>query len=137
MTADGCRYLAHLGFLLRVPDCILCESRCRPLPVFGRRDAVRIILFGVTALVTATVVSMVGSIGFVGLIVPHAARFVVGPSHIRLLPTCVVVGAIFMVLADIISRIILPQQVLPIGVVTALIGVPFFSIILYRTQRTV
>ncbi|HLV82240.1 MAG TPA: iron ABC transporter permease [Devosia sp.] len=98
--------------------------------------AVRIILFGVTALMTATVVSMVGSIGFVGLIVPHAARFVVGPSHIRLLPTCVVVGAIFMVLADIISRIILPQQVLPIGVVTALIGVPFFSIILYRTQRT-
>jgi iron complex transport system permease protein len=53
----------------------------------------------------------------------------------RLLPTCVVVGAIFIVLADIVSRIILPQQVLPIGVVTALIGVPFFAVILYRGSR--
>ncbi|MFB9224043.1 FecCD family ABC transporter permease [Paracoccus cavernae] len=98
-------------------------------------NAVRIILFGVTALLTATIVSMVGSIGFVGLVVPHAARFIVGQSHMRLLPTCLVTGAIFMVLADIMSRIILPQQVLPIGVVTALVGVPFFSIILYRSQR--
>ncbi|KRA97867.1 ABC transporter permease [Devosia sp. Root685] len=98
-------------------------------------DAVRVILFAVTALLTATIVSMVGSIGFVGLVVPHAARFIVGPSHFRLLPTCAVAGAIFMVLADIVSRTVLPQQVLPIGVVTALVGVPFFSVILYRSQR--
>ena len=98
-------------------------------------DAVRVILLAVTALLTAAIVSMVGSIGFVGLVVPHAARFIVGPSHMRLLPTCVVTGAIFLVLADIVSRIILPQQVLPIGVVTALVGVPFFSVILYRSQR--
>lgn len=98
-------------------------------------DAVRVILFAVTALLTAAIVSMVGSIGFVGLVVPHAALFIVGPSHMRLLPTCVVTGAIFLVLADIVSRIILPQQVLPIGVVTALVGVPFFSVILYRSQR--
>lgn len=96
---------------------------------------VRIILFAATALMTATIVSMVGSIGFVGLVVPHAARFIVGPLHMRLLPACVAVGAIFMVLADIVSRVILPQQVLPIGVVTALIGVPFFSVILYRARR--
>lgn len=97
-------------------------------------DAVRVILFSVTAMLTATIVSMVGSIGFVGLVVPHAARFIVGPSHFRLLPTCAVTGAIFLVLADIVSRTVLPQQVLPIGVVTALVGVPFFSIILYRSQ---
>lgn len=96
---------------------------------------VRIILFAVTAMMTATIVSMVGSIGFVGLVVPHAARFIVGPLHLRLLPACVAAGAIFMVLADIVSRVILPQQVLPIGVVTALIGVPFFSVILYRARR--
>ncbi|WP_410494092.1 FecCD family ABC transporter permease [Devosia sp. BK] len=99
-------------------------------------DTVRVVLFAVTALLTATIVSMVGSIGFVGLVVPHAARFIVGPSHMRLLPTCLVTGAIFMVLADIVSRVILPQQVLPIGVVTALVGVPFFSVILYRSQRS-
>lgn len=98
-------------------------------------DTVRVILFAVTALLTATIVSMVGSIGFVGLVVPHAARFIVGPSHAHLLPTCAVSGAIFMVVADIVSRTILPQQVLPIGVVTALVGVPFFSVILYRSQR--
>lgn len=96
---------------------------------------VRVILFATTAMMTATIVSMVGSIGFVGLVVPHAARFLVGPLHLRLLPACVAIGAIFMVLADIVSRVIIPQQVLPIGVVTALIGVPFFSVILYRARR--
>ena len=95
----------------------------------------RIMLFALTAMMTATIVSMVGSIGFVGLVVPHAARFVVGPLHSRLLPICAIAGAIFMVLADIASRILIPKQVLPIGVVTALVGVPFFSIILYRFQR--
>ena len=95
----------------------------------------RLALFCLTALLTATIVSMVGSIGFVGLVIPHAARFLVGPLHIRLLPACAIGGAIFMVLADIASRILVPQQVLPIGVVTALVGVPVFSIILYRFQR--
>ena len=95
----------------------------------------RIALFALTAVMTATIVSMVGTIGFVGLVVPHAARFVVGPLHVRLLPACAVLGAIFMVLADIASRALIPQQVLPIGVVTALVGVPVFSIILYRFQR--
>lgn len=96
----------------------------------------RLILFALTAMMTATIVSMVGSIGFVGLVVPHAARFVVGALHIRLLPACAIIGAIFMVLADIASRALIPQQVLPIGVVTALVGVPVFSIILYRFQRS-
>lgn len=109
------------------------EDAARSLGVPVRR--VRLVLFMVTALLTATMVSMVGSIGFVGLVIPHAARFIVGPQHLRLLPACVVVGAIFMVLADIVSRIILPQQVLPIGVVTALVGVPFFVVILYRGKR--
>jgi iron complex transport system permease protein len=95
----------------------------------------RIVLFALTAMMTATIVSMVGSIGFVGLVVPHVARFLVGPLHVRLLPACAVVGAVFMVVADIASRTLIPQQVLPIGVVTALVGVPFFSIILYRFQR--
>lgn len=96
----------------------------------------RIILFALTAIMTATIVSMVGTIGFVGLVVPHATRFVVGPLHARLLPACAVIGAVFMVLADIASRTLIPQQVLPIGVVTALVGVPLFSVILYKLQRT-
>lgn len=95
----------------------------------------RLILLAITAVMTATIVSMVGSIGFVGLVVPHVARYLVGPMHARLLPACALLGAIFMVVADIASRALVPQQVIPIGVVTALVGVPFFSIILYRLQR--
>ncbi len=110
---------------------------------FGDEDAaalgvpvarIRLVLFGVTALLTATVVSMVGAIGFVGLVVPHAARYVVGPLHLRLLPACAMVGAVFMVVADIASRVIAAQQTVPIGVVTALVGVPFFAIILYQAR---
>ncbi|MDO5056299.1 MAG: iron ABC transporter permease [Lautropia sp.] len=95
----------------------------------------RILLFAITAVMTASIVSMVGSIGFVGLVVPHVARYLAGPGHARLLPLCVLLGAIFMLLADIASRVLVPQQVVPIGVVTALVGVPFFSVILYRLQR--
>ena len=85
-------------------------------------------------MLTATIVSMVGAIGFVGLVVPHAARYIVGPMHLRLLPACAAIGAVFLVLADIASRVIVPQQIVPIGVVTALVGVPFFAIILYRSR---
>jgi iron complex transport system permease protein len=96
---------------------------------------VQLILYGATAAMTATMVSLVGSIGFVGLVIPHAARFLVGPGHGRLLPAAFVMGAVFMVVADIISRVIIPQQILPIGVVTALFGAPAFAVILYRARR--
>jgi iron complex transport system permease protein len=135
-------YLVLVVVSLGLAVCLYCA---RALDAFAFGDdaaaslgipvgTVRLVLFAVTALVTATIVSMVGSIGFVGLVVPHAARFLVGHNHARLLPTCVVAGGIFMVLADIVSRTILPQQILPIGVVTALVGVPAFSIILYRAR---
>ncbi len=101
------------------------------IPVAG----IRIVLLALTALLTATMVSIVGSIGFVGLVIPHAARFVVGPGHGRLLPATAISGAIFMVVADIVSRVIVPQQVLPIGVVTALFGAPAFALILYKARR--
>jgi iron complex transport system permease protein len=122
----------------------LCYARVLDAFAFGDEAAAslgvnvgwaRMVLFALTAVMTATIVSMVGTIGFVGLVVPHAARFVVGSLHSRLLPACALVGAVFMVSADIASRALIPQQVLPIGVVTALVGVPFFSIILYRFQR--
>nr|WP_180215497.1 iron ABC transporter permease [Neorhizobium sp. AL 9.2.2] len=109
------------------------EDAARSLGIAVRR--VRVVLLLVTALMTATIVSMVGAIGFVGLVIPHAARFIVGPGHIRLLPACALIGALFMVLADIVSRIVIAPQILPIGVVTALVGVPFFCLILYRARR--
>ncbi|MGY9047721.1 MAG: FecCD family ABC transporter permease [Rhodobacterales bacterium] len=124
---------------------VICLLMARSLDAFtfGDEDAaalgvpverIRLILFGVTAMVTATIVSMVGTIGFVGLVVPHAARYLVGPLHLRLLPASAAIGAIFLVLADIASRVVADQQTIPIGVVTAMVGVPFFAIILYRAK---
>ena len=96
----------------------------------------RIILFALTAMMTATIVSMVGSIGFVGLVVPHAARFVVGPLQVRLLPACAVVGSDLHGAGGYrLARSHSASRSCPIGVVTALVGVPFFSVILYRFQR--
>ncbi|RKR03536.1 iron complex transport system permease protein [Kushneria sinocarnis] len=121
----------------------LCFARTLDAFAFGEDAAaalgvavapVRLILLTVTALITATMVSIVGAVGFVGLVIPHAARFLIGPGHLRLLPASVLIGANFMVLADILSRIIVPQQVLPIGVVTALFGAPAFALILYRAR---
>ncbi|MFC3127117.1 FecCD family ABC transporter permease [Pseudoroseomonas globiformis] len=97
--------------------------------------AIRAVLFGVTAAMTAVLVSIAGTVGFVGLVVPHAARFLVGPCHVRLLPAAALLGAILAVMADILSRTLVPQQTLPIGVVTALFGAPAFAAILCRTRR--
>lgn len=91
---------------------------------------VRIVLIGATAAMTAVMVSVVGSIGFVGLVIPHAARLVAGVRHGALLPASAVMGALFMIAADVLSRTLVPGQVLPIGVMTALVGAPAFALIL-------
>ncbi len=96
---------------------------------------VRLILFTLTALMTATIVSMAGSIGFVGLVVPHIMRFIFGPLHRTLLVASALAGAILMVLADIASRVLIAPQSLPVGVVTAMVGVPFFAVIIFRSRN--
>lgn len=93
---------------------------------------VQIVLIGAVTLMTATMVSLVGSIGFVGLVIPHAARFLVGPRHGRLIPAAALTGAVFLIAADVVSRMLIPGQVVPIGVVTALVGAPGFALILIR-----
>jgi len=72
----------------------------------------------------------------VGLIVPHAVRALVGPQHRRLLPASAFGGAVFLLLADLVGRIVLAPRELPVGVITALIGVPAFLIILRRKERS-
>ncbi|KMO39403.1 FecCD family ABC transporter permease [Methylobacterium aquaticum] len=97
---------------------------------------VRLVLFGTTAAMTAIMVSIAGAVGFVGLLIPHAVRLIVGPRHSRLLPAALVTGAVFLVLADILSRVLIARQVVPIGVVTALFGAPAFALILTRVRRS-
>ncbi|MEV0683145.1 iron chelate uptake ABC transporter family permease subunit [Nocardia sp. NPDC050378] len=95
---------------------------------------VRMLLLIVTALITATLVSVAGAIGFVGLVLPHAARFLVGPRHSRLVPATALLGAVFMVWVDAISRVAFAPTPLPVGVGTALVGVPAFIVILSRRR---
>lgn len=96
---------------------------------------VQAVLLLTAALVTAVMVSVVGAIGFVGLVIPHVARLLVGVRHHRLLPASALIGAVFLMLADVCSRILLKGQVLPIGVVTALVGAPVFAIILLGRKQ--
>jgi ferric hydroxamate transport system permease protein len=80
----------------------------------------------------ATAVSTVGTISFVGLLAPHAARLLVGSRHRQLLPIAAILGAILVTLADSLGRIILAPREIPSGLVTALIGAPYFLWLLYR-----
>lgn len=98
-------------------------------------EAFKATLITVATLATAAAVSVAGIIGFVGLIVPHAVRLAVGPDHRTLIPLSGLVGALFMVLADLAARTVIAPAELPIGVVTALVGGPFFLYLLRRQRR--
>ncbi len=93
------------------------------------------LLIGTAALATAVMVAITGAIGFVGLVVPHACRLLVGVRHRRLVPATTLCGAVFMVLCDVVSRVVIPGQVLPIGVITALVGAPAFAYLMVRGRR--
>lgn len=96
--------------------------------------AVRWTLLGATALLTGAMVSVSGSIGFVGLVLPHAVRMLAGPSNRALLPLSALAGALFLVLADTAARTVFDPREIPVGIVTALIGAPFFILLLLRRR---
>ena len=113
---------------------------------FGQSDAqsmgidvrkTQLVAFAISAFITAVAVSLSGLIGFVGLIVPHAVRLVLGPDHRQLLPLSSLTGAMFLVLADTVARIVVAPAQLPVGVITAMIGGPFFLLLLMRYNRKV
>ena len=90
----------------------------------------------VVALLTAAAVSFCGIVAFVGLVVPHLVRMVVGPSHRVLLPASLVAGALVLVVADLAARTLVAYAELPLGMLTSLVGGPFFFWLLRRTRRT-
>ncbi|WP_127794822.1 putative F420-0 ABC transporter permease subunit [Agromyces sp. LHK192] len=92
----------------------------------------RMLLLGATALLTGALVSVSGSIGFVGLILPHAVRLVVGTRHRALLPLSALAGAVFLVLADTGARTLFDPRELPVGILTALVGGPVFALLMLR-----
>jgi iron complex transport system permease protein len=98
-------------------------------------ERVRLAVIVLAALVTGAAVAVAGIVGFVGLVVPHIVRLAIGPDHRTLLPTSILGGAILVLLADLVARTVVVPEELPLGVVTALVGGPFFLWLIRRTRR--
>jgi len=93
----------------------------------------KIVIIVCTTLMTAAAVSVSGVIGWVGLVIPHAGRLIVGPDHKHLLPVTIGLGASFLILVDDVARTLLPGEI-PLGVLTGLIGVPILMVLLRRSR---
>ena len=100
-------------------------------------ERMKLVLLAAATLITAAAVSFVGTIGFVGIIIPHAVRLIWGADYRFLLPLSVLSSAIFLILADLIARTVLSPTEIPVGVVTALFGAPFFLYLLRRRRRVI
>lgn len=123
---------------------LLSYGRTLNLFALGERQAAhlgvnikrtRLVVLIVSTLITAAAVSIVGTIGFVGLVVPHLVRLLVGPDYRLLLPLTVIFGAIYVLWADTIARTLLSPTEIPLGVVTAVLGAPFFAYLLRRNKQ--
>ena len=101
------------------------------LPV-GR---VRVLIVAAATLTTAAAVAFSGIIGFVGLVVPHIVRLVWGSDYRRLLPLSIIGGASFLLAADVLARVVMAPQELPVGIITSLVGAPFFLWVLHRAKQ--
>ena len=121
------RYMSELNAFA------LGEENARSVGVDVRRVK-RWVLIAVSAMIGVSV-SVGGTIGFVGLVVPHMTRMVVGPDHRRLLPATIFAGGIFLMLADLLSRVVLKPLELPIGVITSFIGSIVFVFIFFKTGK--
>jgi len=133
-----------LSWLVLLFGFVVAFALARPLNLLVRGESqaaalgvdvppLRIGLYFLASLLTAMAVTLAGSIGFVGLIVPHILRLLVAADHRVLLPAAVLLGGSLLLLADTLARTLLAPQQLPVGVVTALIGVPAFLWLLYRS----
>ncbi len=138
-TANG----VYISFAAVIVGTIVLASQARGLNLMmvGERDAfdfgvetgrVRILVFGAASLVVGAAVAASGSVGYVGLIVPHLVRLTVGSDNRLVVPFSAIVGAIFVVFADTIARTLIAPRELPVGAVTALIGAPMFIYLLRR-----
>ena len=97
-------------------------------------ERVKLVLLAAATLVTSSAICFTGLIGFVGILIPHAVRLIWGPDHRFLLPLSTLVGAIFLILADTLARTIMPPTEIPVGIITAFCGAPFFLYLLRRRK---
>ena len=133
----ACIILVGIVFSLMLSNVLdafgLGEEGAAHLGLHVERYKLLIVVVG--SLLTAAAVSISGLIGFVGLVMPHAMRLLLGPRHRLLLPASALGGAIFLTLADLLARVVIAPAVLPVGVLTALVGAPFFLFLLRNSKR--
>ena len=98
-------------------------------------EKVKKILLFISSMIVASAVSVSGIIGFVGLIIPHTVRLLMGPDNRVLIPFSALGGAVFMILADTLARTAIPPTELPVGVITSLFGAPYFIYLLVKTKK--
>ena len=134
------------GLVLAGIICLMMLGNAMNLLSFGSEDARSLgvpiertcfLAFACAALITSVAVSVSGLVGFVGLVVPHAVRLVSGPDHRQLIPISALIGGAFLVFADTIARVVIAPAILPVGVITALTGGPFFLILLIRFTKNI
>ena len=125
-------FVARL-YAVRLNAFSLGEEGAAYVGVEVERDKLALLALG--SLLTACAVSLSGLIGFVGLVVPHALRLVLGPDHRRLLPASALGGAAFLVFSDLAARSLLPPTEIPVGIITALVGAPVFIYLLRRNRK--
>ncbi len=126
--------LASFPLMRRLNTLALGDEYALQLGLHVERTRIGIILIG--SLLTATAVALGGLISFAGLIVPHVGRLLLGPDNTRLLPVTALAGAIFLVLADTLARTVLAPSEIPVGILMALVGGPFFLFLLRRSRRS-
>ena len=132
-TALGVGMLILSGHVLNVLQFGEEQASQLGLPV----ERAKIFIIVTASLTTAVAVSFSGVIGFIGLIVPHLVRIIWGADYRRLIPLSIIGGASALLLADMLARVLLAPQTLPVGIVTALVGTPFFLWILRRAKMEV
>jgi iron complex transport system permease protein len=123
-----------IWLLSRPLDALACgeeTAQTLGLPLWQARTAI----VGAATITTAAAVAAGGTIGFIGLIAPHVARLIVGSNHVRLIPASALIGALLLIVADDFARTILAPVEIPVGVMTALLGGPFFLYLLKTRQR--
>ena len=132
-TALALSLLAAYPLMRRLNTLALGDEYAQQLGL--RVEATRISIILIGSLLTAIAVSMGGLISFAGLIVPHVARLLLGPDHVRLLPTTALAGAIFLVLTDTLARTLFAPTEIPVGVLMVFLGGPFFLYLLRQNKR--
>jgi iron complex transport system permease protein len=144
-TAGWHEVLLVLPYMLVSTAVIVAHRRLLDVLAVGDDEAeslgvraarVRLVIVAAASLGTAAAVAVSGLIGFVGIIVPHTIRLVAGSSYRLVVPLCLLLGAAFLILADLVGRTVMAPGELPIGVVTAFFGAPFFAVVLRASRRT-